>query len=267
MKTIRVIFFSLILISTGCSSNKQDHTEWEKVKNSADFNSFFNFALKVNDTILLQNCIDSIDKYKPHESCIIMTYCEHYNSYNDSLFHENFTLEDECGHDIDYRSRNILVVSIDKYDTVKVKYLHSDLIDYKKALFDLYNNYESNIYLPEVYEIPYRDTTFFATKLATFIYAQILPDTRKIKTSWKTLISTIKEVLQANKDVKDKKSFAIFHSPYIKLQKEQKKLIDNIVSTYVNIYFSNPINKKAPPPPVNYEDIYFLTIDDEDYLL
>ncbi len=228
---------------------KQDYTEWIKIKDSADFGSFYNFALNVNDTTLLHRCVDSLEKYKPTEPCIILRYYDYFDSDADSLIHGDFALEDQCGWYIDYLQRNLLKIIINRYDTVRVEYLGLRMDDYKKALFSLHDTTETTPYLPQVKMVNYQSQTYLERKLGTFIYAHMSPDSMGFKTSWKRLILVTKEVLQTINEVKDKKALVIFGSPYKDLIIEQKALIDELVPTFINIYFVDSTFFRIPPPP------------------
>ncbi|MEZ5084040.1 MAG: hypothetical protein R2750_11420 [Bacteroidales bacterium] len=237
MRAIQTINISiLILIFWGCSSHNQDYIKWEHIKDSQNFDSFFNFALEVNDTILFQNCVDSLDKYKPSEFCIVLRYFDYYNLQSDSLIHGDFALEDQCDICIDYKMRNILIISIDKHDSIKTHYLDTNNLDYRLALINLHDTIEISYNLPETNVITYNDKEYFQRRVATFIYTQMLSDTIQTKTSWKKLIEVTKEILRTIDKIKDKKAFSIFGNTYNQLLNDQKILIDKLVPTFINIF-------------------------------
>lgn len=250
MGTKQIIIVNILfLIFGGCSPKNQDYVEWSTIKNSASFDAFFNFILNVNDTVVFQDCVDSLEKYKPHKSCIVLSYCDYYSFINDSLVHEVFALEDQCGTIYDYKWNNIIFISLDKYDNVKTHYLDTFNLDYRSILISLHDTNEISYELPETKVITYNDKEYLQRWVGTFIYNAMLPDTLNTKTSWKKLITVTKEILRTTEEIKDKKSSLIFELPYNDLHDDQKIFIDKLVPTFIEIFFENYLLVMPPPPP------------------
>lgn len=252
MRTRQITIISiLVLIFGGCSPNNQDDVEWKRIKNSSDFGAFFNFALKVTDPITFKDCADSLEKYKPRESCIILLYTNYYNLENDSLIYEDFELEDQCGIIYDYKRRNIIFISIDKYDSVKTHYLDSTNLDYKSILISLHDTNDITYELPEAYVITYDDEEYLQRIVVTVINSQMLPDTVDKTTSWGKLIEITKGILSTTEEIKDRKSSLIFDLPYNELLDDQKIFVDKLVPTLIEIHFDNYLLLPPPPLPSN----------------
>ena len=79
MRKLTYILIIVQIVLTSCNQIDKDLTEWKKIKNGKDFSAFFNFALTVQDSLLLYQCIDSLESNKPENTCFVLGYFDYYN--------------------------------------------------------------------------------------------------------------------------------------------------------------------------------------------
>jgi len=226
-----------------CNTIEEDKNQWNNIKDSRDFSSFFNFALEASDSLLLNNCYDSLDKYKPMKRCIILT---NYKNISDSLNGEEFLLEDQCGFNINYKNRNILFVNINERDSVEAEYNYLLLSNYSKTLINLLDTDSTSYELPQLAEIEIEGEKYKQRKFGVMIFCEMLPDTMLLKTSWRSLTNVTNKVLTTFDEVKTNKAIKIFNKSYENLTELESSIIDEIVPKIINIHFYG--NRKPPPP-------------------
>lgn len=261
MTTIRQIFsLILVFIIFGCTAKKQietesnqDTKEWNKIKNSSDFATFFNFALNVADTALFNKSIDSLEETTPTNSNDVLHYIEHYVEESDSMA-KTIALEDLSGKCVCYRERNMLIIITNKYDSIKAYYNQSLLEDYRNELYNIFESNEISLNFPGVSTITYDGKEYLSRRLGVFIYTSLYSDSLETKDSWKDIIYVVKDIEKTIEISREKKSNKLFNIEYNKLNKKRKNLIDRLVPLVINIYIDRPL-LFLPPPMPNKEDL------------
>ena len=237
-----------------CSRNLKeevDYKEWVFVKDSADFDLFFNFALKVKDSILYAQCIDSLEKYQPKKECLILSYRNYYNQKTDSIVLQKFSIEDLCHIEINYKTNNVLVINIDDNNQVETYHIDDYYQNYKDVLKYLYLTEENNFPNPDIRTFQYSGIELKAKHIGVFIHSKRLPDTLSKKTSWNKLIIETKNIFEIISEIKNIKALEIYNSSFNELNSEEKSIINISVPTIINIYFYiEQIPPPPPPPPI-----------------
>jgi len=236
------------LILTGCSKSNSDE-KWDKIKNKSDFSLFFQYAISTDNDKKLETCIDSLKKYMPKEPFKILRYYNYYSSYSDSNYYSNFFVEYQGYNEVDYCYRDILKIEINVNDSVRTIYLGKEIEDFSKSIISLFDTSSISENLPRYYYIPFENEKYIQRNLGVFIRTTMYPDTLNNKTSWNKLIEVTKEVLETVDILKNKKSLRIFNRGYSEINKREKELINELVPTFINIYFSLKEIPKPPPPP------------------
>ncbi len=224
--------------------------EWNKIKNEKDFSAFFNFAIATEDTVLLSQCIDSLEKYKPTNTCIILKYLDYYHEKLDTVYHSSFFLFDNCEYLRHIKDRNIVFINIDSYNSVQIEYSDSSYSDYHKLLLTLFDTTGDSYDLPEYLIANFNKEEYIARKLGTFISCEMSPDTLNEKATWRKLIKTNKQVLEVYEKIRDYKSLKIFECEFKELYDLERKFIMNLVPVFIeNYFYYSFINIPPPPPP------------------
>jgi hypothetical protein len=159
-----------------------EYGEWSNIKDSADFTALFNFALLTNDSTLYNNCIDSLEKYKPERSCNFMVYL-HFREknsdrdYYNKLYKGKFFLED-CNTHIDYYIQNVVLYAVDQYDSAHTYYYDNKYDNYESLVNSLLDTISESPNLPDykIYRI-YGDRVYRVRKFLTAIHCKMFPDT------------------------------------------------------------------------------------------
>nr|WP_320000024.1 hypothetical protein [uncultured Draconibacterium sp.] len=253
-----ILFIIPFLVLTGCLKTPTDR-EWNEIKNKSDFNLFFNYAITTDNTRILQNCIDSLEKYKPQKYCEILRYYDYYISHRDTTHYSDFFVENQCDVNIDYYYRDILNIEINENDSVKTLYL-GELANYTIFLRSLYDTASTDENLPRYEYLEYKGKKYMQRDVGVFIYNRMWPDTLAQKTSWHKLIHVTKDVLSTFQKVKNDKSEKIFNKDFNALTIKEKKFIKDLVPEFINIYFylNEPPRIPPPPPPTSKEVIDLL---------
>ncbi len=241
MKYLKCItFYFIILFLISCSPNK-DKTEWNKIKDLSDFRAFFNYSIKTKDSANLKLCIDSLEKYKPSENCIILHNLYKYKPVKDSVNCSVFKQADLCNEYLEYdKDRNIVRVYINENDSLIVRCQSQDYSNLRDLLITLHNIKEVSFDVPERWSVEYENKKYYQHVIAVIICCRMLPDSLERKTSWNGLINTTKNILNAIDSVKNIKTKTIFNTQYIKLANDKKLLIDRISRTHIEIFFHLP---------------------------
>ena len=245
-----ILFIIPILILTGCLKSPTDR-EWNEIKTKSDFSLFFKYAITTDNKRILQNCIDSLEKYKPQKYCEILRYYDFYISHRDTTYYSDFFVENQCDDNIDYYYRDILNIEINENDSVKTLYLGENLANYTIFLRSLYDTTSTDENLPRYEYLEYKDKKYIQRDVGVFIYNRMWPDSLVQKTSWHKLIHVTKNVLSTFQKVKNDKSEEIFSKDFNALTIKEKKFIKDLVPEFINIYFylSEPPRIPPPPPP------------------
>ena len=251
MKNVIVILSVLTIL--GCKSTTKEKLEWIKASNSADFAEFFKFGLVSNNSELMSFCADSLTKFQPDKSCIVLRYVDTWDSDKDSLVHKDFFLDDQCDWDIDYKFRNIVIGLINENDSILVKYQNSEFDSFEGILQLLHDTLEESYDVPQIIKVNFNGIEFKGRSVATFIYTKRLPDSLPIKTSWTSIINATNEILETKKLIRNEKSIEIFGKALDKLDLREKGFIYDLIPIYINIYFDSPFALKPPPPPAPQE--------------
>ncbi|MBI9056006.1 MAG: hypothetical protein JEY96_19450 [Bacteroidales bacterium] len=254
MRKLTYILIAVQIVLMSCNQVDNDLTEWNKIKNEKDFSAFFNFAIATEDSLLISECIDSLEKYKPKNGCLVLKYYDYYNETEDTILNSGFNLYDKCGLHENIKSRNIIFVNIDENNVVEIEYSDSSFLNYHNLLHTLFDTIGESYSLPEFFITTFEDREYIARKLITFISLEISPDTINKKSSWETVIKANKLVLESYDKVRDSKAQEIFSSEFMNLESSEKKLIINLVPVYLenNFYFSFINIPPPPPPPCEY---------------
>jgi hypothetical protein len=202
-----------------------------------------------NNSELMRFCADSLTKFQPDKSCIVLRYVDTWDSEKDSLIHEDFFLDDQCDWDIDYKFRNIVIGLINENDSLLVKYQNSEFDSFGEILQLLHDTLEESYVVPQIIEVNYMGIEYKGRSVVTFIYTKRLPDSLFNKTSWTSIINVTNEILETKRLIRNKKSIEIFGKTLDKLDIKEKGLIFDLIPIYINIYFESPFSLKPPPPP------------------
>ncbi|MCB2196477.1 MAG: hypothetical protein KQH79_11505 [Bacteroidetes bacterium] len=250
MRKLTYIVILIQLIAISCDKVDNELIEWNKIKNERDFSSFFNFALETNDSLLLSYCVDSLEKYKPENSCLILKMYDYYSESDDSLSNSRYFLFDRCDYLYDIKDRNIVFINIDSADNVKTVYSDSSYLYFNKLLFSLFDTTGDSYRLPEFILTKFNENEYQARRLVTYISCEMSPDTLNKKTTWNLLIKTNKQVIETYENIRNHKSREIFSKEFKELSEKERKLIINLVPIFIeNYFYYSFINIPPPPPP------------------
>ncbi len=147
-----------------------------------------------------------------------------------------FFLIDECETHGDIKKRNVLFITINCHDSIKSYYQDNECADYSKTFLQLHDTNEISNKLPTALYCEYDDKYYIRRKLTIFIYSEMLPDTLKNKTSWKTLFRVTNDVINTIKRAKNQRAISVFQTEYNTLTLRQKSFIDKLVPTSIFIY-------------------------------
>jgi len=248
MMRITIVILAILIIGS-CVSISEEKMEWNKISNSADFAKFFKFGLVSNNPELMSFCADSLTKFQPVKSCIVLRYVDTWDSEKDSLVHKDFFLDDQCDWDIDYKIRNLVIGLINENDSLLVTYKNSKFDSFTRILQLLHDTLDESYNVPQIIEVNYNGIEYKGRTVGTFIYTKRLPDSLFNKTSWTSIINVTNEILETKRLIRNKKSVEIFGKTLDKLDTREKGLICGLVPIYINIYFDSLFSLKPPPPP------------------
>lgn len=250
MKSIPYILI-FALFQFGCTNLKSEPDEWQKIKNTRDFATFFNFALETDNSELLLRCYDSLEKYKPKKHCYVLDKNNYYLPNNDSIYNRGFDLANHCGYHFDVKARNVIVIKIDKNDSVRVNYQRKDYLDFKNLMYTLLDTPSLAKTLPEAELTMINGKEYYAKNFGISLHCAMYPDSLIKKTSWDELIKTTKQILSTYNRVRNAKSQEIYNQDYTELNCDKRKKIVYLIPIHfmVRFYYSYKDVRVPPPEP------------------
>ena len=171
MRKFTYILIAVQIVLISCNQVDNDLAKWNKIKNEKDFSAFFRFALTVQDSLLLYQCVDSLENNKPLSSCFVLANYDYYDETTDSVNLVNYYLYDNSEYHRDYKDRNIVFINIDSLSKVQIKYSYSNYLEYFNLLQTLFDTTSSSYDLPEYIVTNFQGKEYKVRKLATYIQA------------------------------------------------------------------------------------------------